>query len=75
MAINQLIVITNKKVAGGNLFFDLLVPVVLIKESNYNLVGKDGLADVTVGAGIQWWNKKLFKNLSFTDWDWIIFYQ
>lgn len=60
LAINQVIAITNTKVAGGNLFFDLLVPVVLIKESNYDLVGKDGLADVTVGAGIQWWNKKLF---------------
>ncbi|MDD2820425.1 MAG: transporter [Flavobacterium sp.] len=60
LAINQVISITNTKVAGGNLFFDLLVPVVLIKESNYKLVGKDGLADITIGAGVQWWNKKLF---------------
>jgi hypothetical protein len=66
LLVNQAVWITNTNVTGGNLFFDVLVPTVHLGMPNYdegatNLLGKNSiLADVSVGLGIQWFNKKLF---------------
>lgn len=61
LLLNQVVWITNEKVLGGNFFLDALVPVVLLDTKKpYDLVGKSGIGDITVGAGVQWFNKKLF---------------
>ncbi|MBX9807559.1 MAG: transporter [Flavobacteriaceae bacterium] len=66
LLLNQLVWITNKKVLDGNLFFGAIVPVVLLDTKNpYDLVGKSGVGDVTIGTGVQWFNKKLFGKTYF----------
>lgn len=66
LLVNQAVWITNKKVFGGNLFFDFLLPTVHLSLPDYDeapvdLLGKNSiLADISVGLGIQWFNKKLF---------------
>lgn len=61
LLMNQLVWITNTEVLGGHLFFDALVPLVLLDTKKpYDLVGKSGLGDITIGTGVQWFNKKLF---------------
>ena len=66
LLVNQAVWITNKEVLGGNLFFDFLLPTVHLSLPNYDeapvdLLGKNSiLADISVGLGVQWFNKKLF---------------
>lgn len=66
LLVNQAVWITNKKAFGGNLFFDFLLPTVHLSLPDYDeapvdLLGKNSvLADISVGLGVQWFNKKLF---------------
>ncbi|PIB27675.1 transporter [Maribacter sp. 4G9] len=65
LLLNQGIWLTNQKMLGGNLLFDLLIPIVNLDTNDpYDLVGKSGLGDIVVGTGIQWFDTKLF-GLSF----------
>ena len=67
LLLNQVVWITKTEVLGGNLFFDALVPLVLLDTKKpYDLVGKSGVGDVTVGTGVQWFNKKLFGKTYFS---------
>ena len=61
LLMNQLFWVTDAELLGGNLLFDVLVPIVNIDTSSpYDLVGRSGLGDIIVGTGVQWFNKKLF---------------
>ncbi|WP_172435892.1 SphA family protein [Sediminicola luteus] len=66
LLVNQAVWITNTEVFGGNLFFDFLLPTVHLGLPDYDsapvdLLGKNSiLADISVGFGVQWFDKKLF---------------
>ncbi|MEO9804239.1 MAG: transporter [Reichenbachiella sp.] len=61
LLLNQFVWISNKQILGGNFLANVVVPIVIIdSKSPYDLVGKNGLGDITIGPGIQWFNKKLF---------------
>lgn len=65
LLLNQGVWITNKKILGGQFLLDVLVPLVHLGIPNYedapDLLGKNTiLGDVTLGVGVQWFNKKLF---------------
>ena len=69
LAMNQLIWLTPVKVAGGNLAFTVLMPVVQINSSNLTglapTVNPGVLGDIVEGTAIQWSDKK-FLGLSFS---------
>ncbi|MHB8208924.1 SphA family protein [Mucilaginibacter sp.] len=64
VSINQLLFISKTKVAGGNLGFTLIVPVVRLSASNYTglppTINPNPMGDIIAGPFIQWFNKKLF---------------
>lgn len=61
LLLNQFVWISNKQLLGGNFLANVVIPIVLIDSKDpYDLVGKSGLGDITIGPGIQWFNKKLF---------------
>ncbi|MEL6926608.1 MAG: transporter, partial [Bacteroidota bacterium] len=61
LLINQLSWITPLKVLGGHFEMTTVVPLVSLNVSQpYNLVGRSGIGDIVLGAGIQWFEHKLF---------------
>lgn len=61
LLMNQGVWVTKTKVLGGNLLFDALVPIVLLDSKKpYDLIGKSGIGDIILGAGVQWFDTKLF---------------
>lgn len=67
LSLHQLVYISRLQLLQGNVHFTAMLPVVKITASGsapLPIVNQGVLSDVTVGAGIQWYNKKLF-NQSF----------
>ena len=61
LLLNQAVWIGETKILGGNVLLDLLVPIVILDTKDpVDMVGKNGLGDIIVGAGLQWFDKKLF---------------
>ena len=64
LSMNQLIWLTPVKVAGGNLAFTVLIPVVQISSSNLTgpapTANPGVLGDLVEGTAVQWSGKKLF---------------
>lgn len=68
LLLNQGVWIDKGNFLGGNFLLDILVPLVVLGMPNdhneddaFDLLGDNTvLGDVTIGAGVQWFNKKLF---------------
>ena len=67
LSLHQLVYISRLHLLAGNVHFTAMLPVVKITASGtapLPVVNQGVLSDVTIGAGIQWYDKKLF-NKSF----------
>ncbi len=63
LSMSQLILVTTSKLAGGNLGFTVLVPVVRLSATGSGMplsVNPNPLGDIVAGPFVQWFHKHLF---------------